>query len=401
MLLVGVITPLRSAEPITLDPLIKSITKHTLRSNRQGQEATWFHPRACLIPKTEHRPAKVLMTMQHIGGSDYFGPVNWCESEDQGISWSDPQIIPALDRKPIADHPGLKAGVCDVVPQYHPQSDTVLALGHVVFYRGPKFSSNDQLSRYPVYSVRSADGTWSERRILHWDDPRGSFIYTNNCGQRVTLPDGDILLALSFGSKSEHRSVATARCSFDGETLQIQEVGPPIGHQHGRGLLEPSLTHFNGKYYLTIRAEDGHGYVSSSEDGLHWKPKESWKWENGEALNMSTTQQHWLTHSEGLFLVYTRKHESNENVIRWRSPLWLARMDPKTNRLIRSTERIALPLIGDGVREPEKVALMGNFHVTNVSPMSSILTVGEWIPKEDARGDLLLARIKWMKPNSF
>ncbi|MEZ6039608.1 MAG: hypothetical protein R3C20_03830 [Planctomycetaceae bacterium] len=42
---------------------------------------------------------------------------------------------------------------------------------------------------------------------------------------------------------------------------------------------------------------------------------------------MSTiTQQHWLTHSDGLYLVYTRKDESNINVIRWRSPLGLPRL---------------------------------------------------------------------------
>ena len=383
-----------------IEPLIESITKHTLRSNRKGDAITWFHPRACRVPKTASHPETILMTLQEIGGSDYFGPVQWSESTDEGKSWSDPKIIPALDRKPVESHPGLMAGVCDVVPQHHPQTDTILALGHVVFYRGPRFSSNDQLARYPVYSVRSADGTWSERRILEWNDPRGSFIYTNNCGQRIVLPNGDILLALSFGAKSEARSVATARCSFDGETLRILEVGPSIEHAHGRGLLEPSLTQFQGKFYLTIRAEDGRGYMSTSEDGLHWSPKEHWAWDDGEALEMSTTQQHWLTHSDGLFLVYTRKDASNEHVIRWRSPLWLARFDPTIRRLIRSSERVALPLIGDGVQEPDQVALMGNFHLTNISPLSSVLTVGEWIPRDGARGDLLMARINWLKPNS-
>lgn len=401
MLVLGnIIMSSAESPPPMIEPLIDSITKHALRSNRKGDGMTWFHPRACLVPQTDHHPETILMTLQEIGGSDYFGPVQWSESKDAGESWSDPQIIPALDRKPVSSNPGLMAGVCDVVPQHHPRTDTVLALGHVVFYRGPRFSSNDQLARYPVYSVRSTDGAWSERRILHWDDPRGSFIYTNNCGQRIVLPDGDILLALSFGATSEARSVATARCSFNGETLQIREVGPPIEHDQGRGLLEPSLTHFKGKFYLTIRAEDGHGYMSVSEDGLHWGPKEAWAWDDGKALKMSTTQQHWLTHSNGLFLVYTRKDASNENVIRWRSPLWLARLNPQTRRLIRSSERIALPLMGDGVRDPDQVALMGNFHLTNISRLSSILTVGEWIPRDGARGDLLMARIKWLKTNS-
>ena len=219
-------------------------------------------------------------------------------------------------------------------------------------------------------------------------------------GRNDGFLNGDILLALSFGPKSATRSVATARCSFDGETLKILEVGPSIDHAHGRGLLEPSVTQFKGKFYLTIRAKDGRGYISVGEDGLHWIPKDYWAWDDGEALEMSTTQQHWLTHSDGLFLVYTRKDVSNENVIRWRSPLWLARFNPQTRKLIRSSEHAALPLIGDGVQEPDQVALMGNFHPTNISPLSSVLTVGEWIPRDGARGDLLMARIKWLKPNS-
>lgn len=114
---------------------------------------------------------------------------------------------------------------------------------------------------------------------------------------------------------------------------------------------------------------------------------------------MSTTQQHWLTHSDGLFLVYTRKDKSNTGVIRWRAPLWIARVDPENRHLIRSTERVVLPLSADGVKDADNVALMGNFHVTNASPDESWVTVGEWLPKKNARGDLLMAHIGWNRPN--
>ncbi len=169
----------------------------------------------------------------------------------------------------------------------------------------------------------------------------------------------------------------------------------------GRGLLEPSVTRFGGRFYMTIRAEDGHGYVAVSDDGLTYVRKTAWAWDDGAPISMSTTQQHWLTHSEGLFLVYTRKDATNTNVLRWRSPLWVARVDPSELCLIRSTERIVLPLAGDGVDGPDDVALMGNFHVTNVSPRESWVTVGEWLPRRQARGDLLLARIRWSKPNAL
>ncbi len=395
-----VVGAVMAAEPSSASPdkLIQSISKETVRKNRDGSGVTWFHPRACMVPGTDGQPI-ALMNLQEIGGSDYFGQVHWSQSIDFGQTWTEPEPIAALGRDPVESHPDLKAAVCDVTPQYHPQSGTVLALGHVVFYRGPRFARGDQLARYPVYVVRRRDGTWSERKILHWDDPRGRHIYTNNCGQRVVMPNGDIMLSFTFGPKPEHRMVAGVRCSFDGEELKIIEVGPPLENKVGRGLLEPSITRFNDRFYMTIRAEDDHGYVAISDDGVNYRDKTAWAWDDGTPIGMSTTQQHWLTHSDGMFLVYTRQDSSNTNVLRWRSPLWVARVDTERLCLIRATEQIVLPLVGDGVSASDEVALMGNFAVTNVSPHESWVTVGEWLPRRGAKGDLLLSRIRWSKPN--
>ncbi len=378
--------------------LIKSITKETIFKNRDGSGTTWFHPRPCLIPGPTGTP-RLFANLQAIGGSDYFGPVHWTESIDHGKTWSKPEPIPALGRAPVKQHPGLLAGVCDVVPQYHPQTETILSMGHVVFYRGPRFARGDQLARYPVYTIRQKDGTWSERKILKWNDPRGAFIYTNNCGQRVVMPDGDIMMSFTFGPTAKNRMVAGVRCSFDGNELKIKDVGPALQNEVGRGLLEPSITQFQNQFFMTIRAEDGHGYVAVSPDGLDYQRKTAWTWEDGKPISMSTTQQHWLTHSDGLFLVYTRKDDSNRNVIRWRSPLWVARVDPEKLCLIRETEQVVLPLVGDGVNKPDEVALMGNFAVTNISPSESCVTVGEWLPRGGAKGDALLARIRWSQAN--
>ena len=370
--------------------LVASIERETLFHGRDGSGPTWFHPRACMVP--EGSDAMAFMTLQSIAGSDYFGPVHWMTSRDLGLTWTAPRRVAPLGRVSKTD--GVEEGVCDVVPEWHPRTKTVLALGHNVFYSGPKFSA-DQPSRWPIYAVWRS-GQWGPRRKLEWDDPRGAYIYSNNCGQRVVLPNGDILLALSFGAKKgQPRSVAGVISSFDGERLAVKQVGEEIPHDQGRGLLEPSVTQFGRRFFLTIRAEDDRGYVCASNDGLRWTPKQPWTWDDGEPLAMSTTQQHWLTHSEGLFLVYTRRDASNINVIRWRAPLWLAQVDPDTLRLRRDTERVVLPLLGDGVKEPDRVALMGNFHVTNASPDESWVTVGDWQPRNSIRGDLLLARIRW------
>lgn len=380
-------------------PLIASVSKETLWRNRDGQGHTWFHPRVCMIPGTGGKPV-ALMTLQHIGGSDYFGQVHWSISEDLGRTWSTPEPIAAFGRDPVPGRTDeLRAAVCDVTPQYHPLTRKVIALGHVVFYKGEYFARKEQLPRYPLYAIRSEDGSWSERKILEWNDPRGGHIYTNNCGQRVVLPNGEVQMSFTFGPQAEHRMVAGVRAGFDGEQLTVQEVGAPLENQQGRGLLEPSVTQFDGKFWMTMRAEDERGYVSVSEDGLQWDAKRAWSWEDGTPLTMSTTQQHWLTHSDGLFLVYTRQDVSNSNVIRWRSPLWVAQVDPVRRCLRKSTERIVLPLVGDGVNDPDQVALMGNFNVTNVSPHESWVTVGEWMPRNGYRGDVLLARLRWSKPN--
>ncbi|MCA9056869.1 MAG: exo-alpha-sialidase [Planctomycetaceae bacterium] len=378
---------------------IESITKETIFRNRDGNSRTWFHPRACVVPHDDGT-TRVLMTLQEIGGSDYFGQVHWTETTDLGKTWSPPIPIDGLGRDPVPGRTdGLMAGVCDVTPQYHAPTGTVLALGHVVFYKGEYFARNEQLARYPVYVTRTADGTWSPRKIFVWDDPRGAHIYSNNCGQRVVLPNGDIQMSFTFGPEEQNRMVAGVQATYDGSELQIRDVGPPLHNPHGRGLLEPSVTQFNNQTWITIRAEDNRGYVSVSSDGLTFEEKRAWAWDDGTPVDMSTTQQHWLTHSDGLFLVYTRKDPSNTNVIRWRSPLWVAQVDPDRRCLIRSTEQVVLPLVGDGVNDPNHVALMGNFHVTNVSPDESWVTVGEWMPRANYRGDVLLARIHWSRPN--
>lgn len=373
--------------------LIASIEKVTLRRGRDGSGPTWFHPRCCVVPGSGG--PLVLMTLQTISGSDYFGPVQWMTTRDLGRTWTEPQPVPALGRVQRDD--GWDEGVCDVVPEFHAVTGTVLAMGHSVCYRGPKFET-DQPPRWPVYSVWK-DGQWGERRKLEWDDPRGALIYTNNCGQRVVLPNGDIAFVMTFGAQGTKRSAAGVRCSFDGKTLAIKQVGREMKHSAGRGLLEPSLVKWQDKFFVTLRAEDHRGYVATSDDGLDFSDKQPWAWDNGEPLVTSTTQQHWLAHSEALFLVYTRKDASNINVPRWRSPLFMAQVDPKTLRLLRDTERIVLPLVGDGVNAPDDVAYSGNFHPVNVSPDESWVTDGEMLPKRGYRGDLLLSRIRWARPN--
>jgi hypothetical protein len=377
---------------LAAEPMIAEIERQTLWRGRGGG-TTWFHPRVCMVPAPGGPVA--FMTLQDIKGSDYFGPVHWSESRDAGKTWSDPTPVPGLGRVPAAG--GAEQGVCDVVPEFHAPTRTILALGQTVFYRASRLIV-PQPPRWPVYIVRGKDGRWSSPQRLEWNDPRGANIYSCNCAQRLTLPDGDVLIPLSFGPESNHRSAATVRCAFDGEQLRVKETGGELKMSKGRGFLEPSLARLDGVTYMTLRAEDGHGYVTRSADGLQWGAPLAWAWDDGEPIGMSTTQQRWLPHSDGLFLVYTRKAPENVGVMRWRAPLFVAEVDRATLRLRRSTERVVFPLIGDGIKDGKNVAHYGNFHTTAAVPGESWVTSGEVIPA-NFRGDTLLARVKWAKPN--
>lgn len=374
---------------------VKEIERSVLWNGRTGG-TTWFHPRACMIPSNAGPVA--FMTLQSITGSDVFGHVHWSMSKDLGRTWTPPEKIAAFGRHPARNN--LAEGVCDVVPEYHAVTDTVLAIGHNVYYDETGRLARPQLERYPVYVVRTPDGEFSQAARVQWDDPRGTAIYTCGCAQRVTLPDGRILVPLSFAPKGKTaRSVGSVLCAYDGRTLTIEQCSNELSNGVKRGLLEPALVTFQGKVYMTIRAEDGRGYVTTSTDGLTWDVQRPWCWDDGVPLTMSTTQQRWLGHSDALYLVYTRKAEENINVFRWRAPLYLARVDTDRLCLIRSTERIALPLIGDGVADARHVARMGNFHTVAATPAESWVTVGECLPDDHWRGNVLLARIRWSQPN--
>lgn len=385
------IFPGRSRAGVTGD-IIRDISRETIFRGREGG-VTWFSTRACAVPSATG--TRVLMLMAPITGSDYFGPVHETETADGGKTWGHPRPVPGMGRRAVGD--GTEEGSCDFVPEYHAPTQTVLAMGHNVFYRGGKFF-RDQPPRQAVYAVRDHAGRWSGLKRFPWDDPRGAYIYTGNCAQRVTMPDGDVIVPLSFCPDGKARSVATLRCAFDGKDISVKSMGAVLHNPVGRGLLEPSVARVGDRFFLTLRAEDERGYASASDDGLSWRPQVAWAWDDGEPIAMSTTQQRWLVHSEQLYLVYTRRTEENQKVMRWRSPLFVSLVDRERLCLVRETERAVLPLVGDPVNDPQGVAHLGNFHAGPISPDESWVTVGEVMPK-NWRGDVLLARIRWARPN--
>jgi hypothetical protein len=356
------------------------------------------------------------MTCQKITGSDVFHRVHYSLSTDNGKSWSEPAPISSFGHKDLGNN--LVEGVCDVVPEYHQKTDTVLAIAHNVFYNKMErkvngnslYLTKPNSDRHPVYSIRNSDGSWSKRKTLDFKIADKSGMYTAGSAQRVTLENGDIIIPISLTSDQKAtknaRMICSCLCSYDGEELKIKEHGNTLRFDCGRGLLEPSIIKYNGMYYMTIRTEDNRAYLSFSEDGLQWQGLYPWNWDNGEQLITSTTQQHWLEINNELWLVYTRKSKDNEHIMRWRAPLYMAKVsfnnksgmpfDKNKNIpcLIRNSEKTIIP-IRASENDTTNAARMGNFDVRSLNENEALLTVGECLIEAGVFiGDTIIAKIK-------
>jgi hypothetical protein len=216
------------------------------------------------------------------------------------------------------------------------------------------------------------------------------------CAQWLVEPDGTLLLPFYHGTSSKTPfSVTVVRCTFDGTEIRFKSQGNTLNLNIKRGLVEPSLIKFQNRYFLTLR-NDLKAYVSTSKDGMHFSPIKAWTFDDGTDLGSYNTQQHWIRHSDGLFLVYTRRGANNDHIVRHRAPLFMAQVDPVQLTVLRNTEKIIVP---------EQGALLGNFGAAEINRHESWVTVGErrnykTIPKDQWKSNsVFLVKIKWSKPN--
>ncbi|HNZ49485.1 MAG TPA: exo-alpha-sialidase [Candidatus Hydrogenedentes bacterium] len=350
----------------------------------------WVHPKAGLIPGDT---PVVVMTMQKLllSGSDVFYALNEMRTDDLGKSWQGPVEHETLGRRM---EKGYVSVICDFTPQWHAASKTLLGTGHVARYEGDRLAKD--YSRETAYSRYDPEKrSWAAWKSLKMpDDPR---FYSSGagCSQRVDLENGDILQPVYFAPEGEKCYSATVlRCRFDGETLSYVEHGDVLELKEPRGFCEPSLTAFQGRFFLTLR-NDIRGYVTRGKDGLHFEEPRPWTFDNGSELGSYNTQQHWVTHQDGLFLVYTRRDPDYDHVFRHRAPLRIAQVDPDRLCVLRHTERILVPSRG---------ARLGNFSVTPVSDRDVWVTVAEWMQpagceRYGSDNAVYAARIRWHEPD--
>ena len=404
LLIAAAVLPLRiaSAQPNEKDaesvfrPLGFEIKLDTVLRHDDGK-FLWFHPRVAAIPGTRgDGPPEVIMTLQkHLRVSDHYSGLSVMRTGDMGKSWTDPDPRPELDW--IRDASGVDIAVADVTPGWHPQSRKLIAVGAQVRYSPEGKQLEDQprahQTAYAVFDPKS--GNWSRWQRLEMP-PSDEFNFARcACAQWLAEADGTVLLPFYVGKNARDPwSVTVVQCSCDGEQLEYKRHGNVMSLDVVRGLVEPSLVKFRGRYYLTIR-NDVKGYVTVSDDGLNYRAIKPWTFDDGKELGSYNTQQHWLAHSDGLSLVYTRRGADNDHMFRHRAPLFIGQVDPQKLHVVRSTERVLIP---------ERGATLGNFGAAAINQNESWVTVAEGIWNDAARqrgadGSLFVARVVWSKPN--
>ena len=378
-------------------PLDYSVTLETALTHDDGK-FLWFHPRAAVVPAAATgaaHPTVVLTLQRHLRVSDYYSGLHVMTRAGLDGPWSGPDLPPPLDWQHLPD--GVTVSVADVTPGWHAPTGRLLALGCRVRY-SPAGKQLEDIRRahQTVYAVFDPKlRTWTPWRVLDLPPDEHFDFARNACSQWVVRPDGRLLVPLYHGRGTREPFATTvAECTFDGTALRFVRHGDILRLAVKRGLYEPSLVHHAGRWFLTLR-NDERGYVAASADGLRYGEPQPWRFDDGAELGSYNTQQHWLAHARGLFLVYTRRGANNDHIPRHRAPLFMARVDPATLRVLRATERIVVP---------ERGADLGNFGAAAVSATEAWITVSEGVFKPDARargatGATFVARIRWSEPD--
>lgn len=394
-----------AAEP----ELLPFTVKAEVAVQELSPEFCWFHPRPAAIPGAGQagQPAVIVTLMKHLVANDHYSGLYFMRTDDLGRTWTKPVAIPELAwRKQSGNY---TVAVIDTTPGWHAKSGKLLVIGAKILYTETgDFASLEKLPRSYEVSYATYDPStnrwsgWKELELPHTEDQ--FFRCGCGCSQWLVQPDGSLLAPVQFQPKSGGDYQATVlHCSFDGETMKYLRHGTELAIVGGRGFAEPSLARFQEKYYLTLR-NDAAAYVTTSPDGLNFDQPHVWTFDDGQELGSYNTQAHWLVHSDGLFLVYTRRGANNDHIPRHRAPLFIAQVDPHKLQVIRRTEQVLLP---------ERGVMLGNHGAAAITEHESWVTDSEFISRlvdpqagtrphpRGADGTTWVGRVKWSRPNTL
>jgi hypothetical protein len=356
----------------------------------------WSQSRPAIIPGD---PLRVIVTSQEIEkhGSHGYRDLFLTETSDGARTWSSPMRIESLQRARGAD--GIERVFGDVCPQWHAATKKLLITGKCFGFLAnakdntAKDDRSQERVAYAVYSPETKHWTSMKIMAMPEKDHAGHPILEPNagCHQRVDLPNGEILLPVRYRADPKRQVYTTivTRCTFDGETLTYCEHGSEHSIPIPRGLYEPSVCEFQGRYFLTMRGEQN-GHVTRGTNGLNYQPEVEWRFDDGTPLGSANAQQHWITHGDKLYLIYSRRGANNDHVFRNRAPIFIAEVDPESLTVRRASERVLMP---------EKGAdLTSGFAPVNVGANETWVVSSELVLPKERQNDnnrVLLAKIIW------
>ena len=304
-----------------------------------------------------------------LSGSDVFMGSSVISSADGGRTFGKPQ---PLDPLPDSFENGIRT-THSMAPRYHAASNSMYAVGRVTRYANDKEPIVVGEDKMPALI---GDFDWKAMRYtgcsrLDIDTPVMRQYAAVTFMEPLDEPDGTILIpAYCSGAFTTRSQVVVIRFKMEnGKLVYVENGRPVIRNELKRGVGEPRIARLGNKYYMTLRSDEI-GWMAESDDGLNYSEPTVWKWDDGEILTSRNTQQAWLMHPDGLFLVYTRETPHNQHVFRRRAPLFMARFDEDRNCLVKDTEIIAVPEMG---------ARLGNFTVVNMKENEAWICVCEWM----------------------
>jgi hypothetical protein len=367
----------------------------------------WFHPRVAALPGFGKAglPAVIMTLQRHLAADDHYSGMYCMRTDDLGKAWTGPTEIPELAWRQGPNNETI--AVCDVTPGWHAQTGRLIAMGTKLRYSPQGGQLLDQPRShecaYATFDPRT--NRWTTWKMLAMPETDGKFfLVAPGCVQWLVQRDGTLLVPVYFkGKTGSDYQTTVLHCTFDGQEMKYLKHGDELAIKGGRGLCEPSLAFFRGKYFLTLR-NDARAYVTTSPDGLHFAPIRAWTFDDGRELGSYNTQAHWLVHSDGLFLTYTRRGANNDHIARNRAPIFVAQVDPAKLQVIRKTEKALLP---------ERGVMLGNFGATAITPHESWVTDAEFISRlvdrsagtkphpRGADGTVWVGRVKWSQPNGL
>lgn len=315
----------------------------------------------------------ILMNYGHLllTGSDVFYGQDMFKSEDNGQTWK--KLRKSKSLKQTWD--GNLRITYNAVPHYSRYFKKWYAICNTTKYADDKVPFQNMVDGKPWSSPYYADIDIRTGKLGQLKPLPFPFDYagTNAYGEPLELENGDIIQTFYFVTpeqKTKNYKSVCVRYRFTEDGLEVVEAGTPVQYPElNRGVYEPSLIYFQGKYYLTLRSDE-RGMFCESTDGLHFGPFKVWCWEDGTPIGNKNTQQHWISLGDTLYLSYTRENGANDHVFRNRAPVYSARFDTEKGALVRETE---FPLV------PELGARLGNFNTICDGEGRAYFITAEWM----------------------